>query len=281
MPDPRQTAALITGVARSLDLPPSSLDQALGALGAPGLDAQIDRLTAAIGVRGGVAWPTGLEPSPAADAFHLLAVLATVPATRRWYAEHGVCAQVAHDTLDDLRQKLRDYSVAETGVDWFVQVVTANVFTLGRLQFEPGAEAPDTGEPAWSVHIPETGPLDPAACDASFAAAAPFFAAVLGDTATRAFVCHSWLLDDQLAEYLPHDGNILAFQRRFRLVDTESTDAPADGATEGDRAVAKFIFRAPLSRLPGTVPTSSLERAVLEHLAAGRHWRERSGVLRA
>ena len=62
-------------------------------------------------------------------------------------------------------------------------------------------------------------------------------------------------------------------------LDSEATDAPVDGVTEGDTAVAKFIFRRPLSELPAITATSRLEAAVIGHLAAGRHWRERAGVI--
>ena len=267
----------IVGVARDLEVPPAMLADALDYLTPqtePLVAAQIAALEAAIGTTRTVAWPHDDE------RFQLLALLGTVPAARSWLAARGVDDEIARASLADLTPKLRDYGVAETGVDWLAKVVACGAFSLGRLQFEPGDVVPGSAMPAWNVHVPESGPLDPAACDASFAAAAPFFAATFGDTTTRDFVCHSWLLDDQLAEYLPANSNILAFQRRFDLVDTESTDAPADGATAGDHAVAKFVFRAPIAELPGLTPTSRLERAVLAHLAAGRHWRERAGVLR-
>jgi len=267
----------IVGVAGDLDVPAPLLAEALEYLTPqtePLVAAQVAALEAAIGTTRTVAWPDDDE------RFQLLALLGTVPAARVWLAAHGVDDGIARASLGDLTPKLRDYGVAETGVDWLAKVVTCGVFSLGRLQFEPGEIVPSTATPAWNVHIPESGPLDPAACDASFAAAAPFFAAAFGDTTTRDFVCHSWLLDDQLAEYLPASSNILAFQRRFTLVDTESADAPVDGATEGDRAVAKFVFRSPLAGLPALTPTTRLERAVLAHLAAGRHWRERAGLLR-
>jgi hypothetical protein len=105
-----------------------------------------------------------------------------------------------------------------------------------------------------------------------------FFAA-RGDTTTRAFACHSWLLDGQLAEYLPEGGNILLFQRRFEPVDTAPVPDAA-GATAGDHAMAKFVFRTPLAELATVQPRTTLERAVLTHLASGRHWHEAEGVLR-
>jgi hypothetical protein len=275
--------ALIAAVGAELGVPSPALDDALALLGerpelAADLDLQVERIAAAIGTLDVPGWPGG--PGADAERFQLLALLAAVPAARTWFAAHGVPPEVAHDSLGDLGEKMRNYGIAATGVDWLTMIVTGRVFALGRLQFEPRASVPGTGEPAFGVHIPETGPLDPAACDASFATASAFFASAIGDTTTRAFVCHSWLMDDQLARYLPAESNILAFQRRFTLVDEETTDAPPGGVTDGDTAVAKFVFRAPLGELAAVTPASRLERAVLDHLAAGGHWRERTGVIR-
>lgn len=282
-PDPTGLRAAVTAGAVAIDLPAGILADALALLDAhPALlgplAEQVDRLVAAVGTLDVPDWPA---PVGAADLerFQLLALLATVPSTRSWFSGRGVSDDVIADTLDDLPVKVRD-GIAATGADWMTMVVTGRVFSLGRLQFEPRARVPGTGEPAWSVHIPELGPLDPAACDASFARAPGFFAAVLGDTATRAFVCHSWLMDDQLRAYLPAESNILRFQRRFALADDETTDAVVGGVTDGDTAVAKFVFRAPLAELAAVTPSSRLEAAVLEHLAAGGYWRERTGVFR-
>ena len=274
---PRYTRTVrdtVLSVAGDLGLPAALVTDALGYLTPetePLVAAQVAALRAAIGTGRDVPWPIDDE------RFQLLALLGTVPAARVWFAAQGIDDGIARDSLADLTPKLRDYGVAATGVDWLAKVVTCGVFTIGRLQFEPAAPSP-AGH-AFNTHIPESGPLDPAACDDSFARALALFGA-RGDGTTRAFVCSSWLLDDQLAAYLPAESNILNFQRRFTLVDSETSDAPLDGATQGDHAVAKFIFRRPLAELPAVEPRSTLERALLEHLAAGRHWRERTGVLR-
>ncbi|WP_411698192.1 acyltransferase domain-containing protein [Conyzicola sp.] len=264
----------ILRVAGELDVPSALVADALGYLTAetePGVAAQSAALEAAIGTGRDVPWQSDDE------RFQLLALLGAVPAARAWFAAQSIDDDIARDSLADLKPKLRDYGVEATGVDWLAKVVTCGVFTIGRLQFEPAASSP-VG-PAFTTHIPETGPLDPAECDASFARALAFFGA-RGDRSTRAFACSSWLLDDQLAAYLPAESNILSFQRRFTLVDSDDSDAPLDGATHGDHAVAKFIFRRPLAELFAVQPRSTLERAALAHLAAGRHWRERAGVLR-
>ena len=264
---------LVVSVAAGLEVPATLLADALDYLDAgtaPAVAAQIAALEAAIGTTREVAFSSDDE------RFQLLALLGTVPAARAWFAAEGIDGAIAEASLADLTPKLRDYGIAATGVDWLAKVVTCGVFVLGRLQFEPAEPSPEG--PVWNTHIPEAGPLDPAACDESFDRAVAFFRE-RGDATTNAFACHSWLLDDQLAEYLPAGSNILKFARRFTLTDTETTDAPKDGVTEGDDAVAKFVFRRPLAELSAITPATTLERAVLAHLAAGRHWRERAGIM--
>ena len=88
-------------------------------------------------------------------------------------------------------------------------------------------------------------------------------------------VCNSWLLDDQLARYLPEDSNILGFQRRFRVPD----EAPV---SDGDLTILKFVFDRPETPLrPGELDAlpqrTTLERAVVGHLRDGGHWYSRAG----
>jgi hypothetical protein len=262
---------LAAEVARDFGLGPHELvdDSPAADADEASLRAQVARLTDSIG-----------DETAALDGgVSLAAVLATVPTTRSWCAGRGVPPDVVAATLAGIPDNLRTFGYSFTGPDWFARIVTARVFTLGRLQFETGESVPGTGAPAWGVHIPELGPLDAAACDESFARVAPFFATVTGDTETRSLVCRSWLLDDQLRRYLPDTSNILRFQRRFTPADDEHTDAPVDGVTHGDEAVAKFVFRREVAELGSASAASTLERAVLSHLATGGHWRERAGVL--
>jgi hypothetical protein len=217
-------------------------------------------------------------PRQASDDVALLAIVAAVPAAERWHEAHGIDPQVTAMTIGDIAVKLSRYGLGATGAGWFAQLVSGRVFSLGRLQFEPGQLSPTTGEPALGVHVPELGPLDPHDCDLSFARAGPFFAGVFGPPEPRAFVCSSWLLDPQLAEYLPAESNILRFQRRFAPVSVpEASDPEAPDA--GDRAMAKFVFGRPLEQLGDVTPHTRLERAIVSHWEAGRHWREETGLL--
>jgi hypothetical protein len=127
------------------------------------------------------------------------------------------------------------------------------------------------GDPALSLHVPASLPLTPNACDTSISQISTAFQKVYPGEPPRVATCTSWLLDDQLGEYLPEDSNILAFARRFRLV---------PGSLDNDEAILHFVFgtRRPkdLDELP---QDTTLQRAVVEHIRSGRHWRLRTGWL--
>ncbi|MGA8115646.1 MAG: acyltransferase domain-containing protein [Actinocatenispora sp.] len=237
---------------------------------------------------GGYAWP---EPWPHLPRelgalgrwFYLAVLLATLPDVRRYHAEHGVSDEVSWATLRDVGEKValhrRFHGVGGLDrQDWFTQHFRGSLYALGRLQFHPARVDPqDTGAdpdrlPAGTVvltvHIPETGPMTPDACAESLRRAPGFFAR-LGTVASAA-TCQSWLLDDQLAEYLPADSNIVRFQRRFR---------PLPVTQESDEAIVGFVFRRTDPDLADLPQRTTLERAVVTHLRAGRHWRVRAGWL--
>lgn len=210
--------------------------------------------------------------------FWILVYLAAVPDIRRWHVARNVPDDISWATLADLGRHVRLYRRrnGRLGLDthgWIGLHFRGALYALGRLQFELRLwrwERVWPGERVLAVHIPESGPLDPVACDASFAAAAVFFPGLFPEYASRIATCTSWLLDDQLLEYLPCDSNIVRFQRRFELL---------DGGREADDSIFHFVFSKRLSALPEIQPRTTLERAILQHIAEGRHWRSRSGWL--
>jgi GNAT-like C-terminal domain/N-acyltransferase N-terminal domain len=221
------------------------------------------------------AWPE--LPDPDADTYlHAWALLATLPAVREYHRERGIGDDVSWATLADFgrqlgrcRRMFGHGGLASAG--WLTLHFRGIIYQLGRLQFQRATE----GGPVLHVHIPATGPLTPRACDASFAWARVFFAAHYPTEEYRQAACHSWLLDGQLAEYLPADSNILRFQRRFRVPE-------AAAAVLADLDVLKFVFDRPTLPLrPGELDTlpqdSTLRRAIVAHLKAGRHWWSRTG----
>ncbi|MFK4104817.1 acyltransferase domain-containing protein [Streptomyces sp. NPDC019531] len=224
-------------------------------------------------------WPTGALQR----CFPVYVFVAALPHTHAYHRAHGIPADVTRRTLADLGRNMalhrRRYGRA--GVQsprWLTRHFRGELYQLGRLQFErtrygpwnrrtlgeAGLDLP-SGTRCLSLHIPEfLGPLSPAACDRSLALAGEFFTRHFAEEPHRAALCHSWLLDPQLKEYLPADSNILRFQERFRL-------APQDPEPEDSEPV-QFVFgdrELPVESLPRR---TVVERAVGDHLRAGRHW---------
>jgi hypothetical protein len=231
-------------------------------------------------------WPSlELADDALAPYVYVVAFLLAVPGIERWYRDRGVDDSIMWRTLSDLgvRMRIRARTRGRPGLDteqrWLTQHFTAQLFQLGRLQFNrdgwyyapelaPLVPLTASGARAVGVHIPEGGPLDPASCDASFAAAVQFFRRYFGSDGFGVAVCTSWLLDEQLAGYLPADSNIVRFQRRFRTLPR---------STPGYEDVRRFVFdeRDPLH--PDVAARTQLQRAVVEHLRAGGEWRVRTG----
>lgn len=233
-------------------------------------------------------WPS-LPPElgPVARYFYVWVFLATLDDVRRYHAARGIPDDVSWATLADLGRNMaiheRIYGAG--GLDeqnWLTLHWRGGIYQLGRLQFNRGRIRYDAatieqlgldfrhGDPSLGVHIPEAGPLSPDACDASFRQAPHFFARHFPEETYRIATCGSWLLDEQLAEYLPPASNIIRFQRRFRIM---------PGGWLADREIVRFVFRRDTTRFDELPRRTTLERAIVQHLLAGRHWYSRSGWL--
>lgn len=237
-----------------------------------------------------------IPPLPAALGplhryFFVYVFVAALPHVRAYHRERGIPDEISWATLADLGRQMAVYRkrTGRSGFDdpvWVTLHFTGAIYQLGRLQFErvhlgttlgraiaavDPAYGPDSA--ALSVHIPGYfGPFPPAACAASFAAAGPFFAEHFPEDRYEIGVCHSWLLDEQLAEYLPENSNIVRFQRPFR---------PAFQPEDNDGSTLRFVFGLepglPLDAYP---QRTTLERAVIAHIRSGRHWHGGVGWLR-
>ena len=227
-------------------------------------------------------------PGPAAGStplgryFFAFVYLAALADVRRFHSQRGIRDDISWATLSDLGRNLKrdrlllgDGGLRTSG--WLTLHFRGSLYQLGRLQFNRTnvraahvADAFREGDPALGIHIPESGPLTPEACNDSLARARPFFARHFPETPTRLAICTSWLLDPQLADYLAPDSNIVRFGRRFTLV--------GDGS-DGDADVLRFVFHRIASRIDDLPQRTTLERAIVAHLRAGRHWRNRTGWL--
>ena len=229
--------------------------------------------------------PLELPGSPADSTlrgryFFVYVYLAALADVRRFHAQRGIPEETSWATLSDLGRNLKrdrlllgDGGLRTSG--WLTLHFRGAIYQLGRLQFNRmtvrAAHVGDAfheGEPALGIHIPESGPLTPEACDDSFSQARPFFARHFPESPVRFAICTSWLLDPQLAEYLAPDSNIVRFGRRFTLV--------GEGY-EGDADVLRFVFHRIAPKIDELPQRTTLERAIAAHVRAGKHWRNRTG----
>ncbi len=277
----------------ALAVPHEDVAGALAARPRPGTDAEwLVRRTASVLLAGLGDLDTHPVP-PAYPHLHddlrwlpLLAVVAAAPATRRWWAGRGVGDDVVRATLADVGRHMthtrrrHGHGGLCVNTDWLALHVRGRIVQLGRLQWERyrlgrtnSADIAGDGFPVGpgdlgvGVHVPDyCGPFTPQDCDASTARAVRFHAEHLPGDDLRVATCHSWLLDPALDDLLAPTSNTAAFRRRFRVVPRTVTD---------DQAVVEFVFGrrlddpADLDALPRR---TSLERAVGDHLRAGRHW---------
>ncbi|MBC2905825.1 DUF5596 domain-containing protein [Streptomyces sp. PSKA01] len=243
------------------------------------LEASVEELVRDMGTLGArvelpeLDWPAG----PLQRCFPVYVFVAALPHTRAYHRERGVPAEVTRRTLADLGRNMAVHRRrhGRAGVQaprWLTHHFRGELYQLGRLQFErtrtgqmSAADGPDPDTLCLNLHIPDFhGPLSPAACDRSLALAREFFARHFPEERYSAALCHSWLLDPQLKEYLPADSNIVRFQERFRI--------GRDDVEEADTEPVQFVFGDPELPVEGLPRRTAVERAVGDHLRAGGHW---------
>lgn len=273
-----------------LAVPHEDVDGVLASAPKPGTEAWdlLERcVTALVSTMGDPEADPGSLPDPPGPYFFTHVYAATAPFTRAYHRERGIPADVSWASLADLGRHMaihrRRYGTGGVHAPWWHRLAYRGLlFDLGRLQFErvrlrerTARAVRDAGvefgqdDLALSVHIPSfRGPFTPEACDAAFARARAFFPEHFPESRHDVAVCDSWLLDDQLAEYLPADSNIVRFQRRFHQ----------EFKREQDGGVIEFVFgrTLPVDELPRR---TTLERAVGDHLRAGRTWHGTVGWL--
>lgn len=233
------------------------------------------------------------DADPAVRHYLPLVVLArAVPALQRFAGERDIPSSVLTATLADVGRTLRKNlawfghpGLGEELSGWLARHLHGALFQLGRLQLERvrlGATTTEViraagrpaqeGELVLSLHIPSgLGAMTPQACDASLALARSFFARHFPGEQPRYGVCLSWLLDEQLRDYLAPGSNILRFQDRFAITPMGSSGGDADIATR------RFVFGEAITPLDEQPRRSSLERGVHAHLESGRHFRHGRG----
>ncbi len=227
---------------------------------------------------------------PLARYFHVYPLLALKPLVEEWHGQRCIPEDISRRTLVDLGRNLavhrKRYGTGGISLHQWLQLhFRGAIYQLGRLQFQrwklgetSGNAIRDAGHPAepggfaLNVHITDfSGPMRPDLCSASFDRAREFFPTHFPEEPYRVAVCHSWLLDPQLADYLPERSNIVQFQRRFTLVDRERKPM--------DDVAFQFVFGRQASEIDTLPRTSTVQRALIDHVRNGGHWHGGSGWL--
>jgi len=215
--------------------------------------------------------------------FWVLVFVAALPHVQTYHQARAISADISRRTLADLGRHVAIHRRRRgTGglliPRWLTYHFRGELYQLGRLQFQrarlgqrTGRAIAASGAPfgpgdfSVELHIPDFhGPLTPSACDRSLAEARLFLTRHFPEEAYAVAACHSWLLDPQLRDYLPEDSNIIRFQRRFQ---------PGYDVTEpSDTSPVSFVFGNPDLAVDTLPRRTALERAIGDHLRAGRHW---------
>ena len=219
------------------------------------------------------------------------ALLTVVPDVLEVHRRHGIPESVSRDSLLALGGVMNSHRqvTGRRGVGYFPlwgppQYFSGIEFILGRHSFTR-AQLGVGGRVAANVlmvHIPPFGRLDEAESRQSIDRAIELFASNFADEPVAALVCISWVLDPQLAEYLRPESNLLRFQRRFQLLPR----VPSEDESDGDREMMRHglevippdgaLTEADLLRIP---QDTTLQRAFVTHIRAGRHWHNRIGMI--
>ena len=138
------------------------------------------------------------------------------------------------------------------------------------LDAEEWEETLRDGDGVLAIHIDASGPMEHQACGESLRRAGRFFPAHFPEFGYKAFTCDSWLLDPQLERYLPEASNIVRFLREFYLLPLPKAN---------DSQTFERVFDGPVEDIDNAPKKSSLQRAIIEHVSNGGHWRNGGGLL--
>ena len=235
--------------------------------------------------------PDDLGVAGSCFPLHLFAVAA--PVVRSWHAAKGIPEDVSWATFADLGRHVGVHRRATgmSGVDalfWFQYHLRGLLIEVEGLQYRSyrlgSPDQPDPwfddqtartlgpgflpGDLSVSMHLPENSVIDEATVQRSMAAARQLLDTVFPTSTRRIVTGTSWMLDDQLVELLPPDSQIIRLAQSFKLV---------PGWLDGEPQLLTSVFRQWGEVPKSGVARTRLQRAVLDHLDAGGHFRLRTG----
>ena len=211
-----------------------------------------------------------------------------------WFSQVGLPQDVWVATISALARhgethRLKHGSVGVDAGWWMLPILRGEIVQVQNLKFHrvrlglgPLSPRPwldsdsaaalgegfRVGDQSVGVHIPARVNLGDEALDATFSRARDVLGAVWPSETRRIATCQSWMMDERLVEALGIESRIVRFQRRFELI------APVENDSE---TVVSFVFGRNSVPWPELRATTRLQRAVLEVLARGEQWHNRTG----
>jgi hypothetical protein len=140
-------------------------------------------------------------------------------------------------------------------------------FRKGEIREGEQALSPDA--PVLFVHIPEGGPMTPAACADSFRRALDFFPRFFPETPFKGFMTVSWMLDPVWALILKADSNIVLFQNEFYCFPVPDAKSEAVWRVFGTESLD----------LASAPRDNSIRRAMIAHLEKGGTFKDHGGFI--
>ena len=151
---------------------------------------------------------------------------------------------------------------------WFIVHITARIFRLGRLQFEPGILREDIalpdgtmildGTPILGVHSPRGDGFTPDSIRVAFDLSKEFFPKYFG-TEFTVYTCTSWLLAPQLESMISPTSTIANFRTYFTIY----------GEHTGYSQAEEYVFLEKLEDKTKYPEDTSLQRNVKKFLLDG------------
>jgi len=170
------------------------------------------------------------------------------------------------DPTDSFVAEISENENSVTGHQVVKGIVERETVTLSKADWEQ-VLCDDDLVPR--IHIPRQGSFDEAAVQASIDRAREIFATCYPDMPFKAIFCESWLLSEDLKDFLKPESKILAFQNRFIKVPLKS-----EGADAFD-----FVYPLPIGYrdYPNLPEDTSLQKAIKERYLNGGYVYEGAG----
>lgn len=164
------------------------------------------------------------------------------------YKMYHIPDEVIIDTFRDVSlranyyyQRTNEMAVSEEEVGWYQNIMKADIFKLGSMQFqktgmffmqeeqigestleylEKYKTIVPEGTPVLSCHIQEGEDLSEEAVENSFKLAEEFFKKYFPQIEFKAYVCYTWLLYPDMVAHLKENSKIRSFAKRFHVINS-------------------------------------------------------------